>query len=76
MVMFNWHACKYKAHKLHQRYILIEVHHEDVPLVELYLVFTCMPSETDQELPRVTQVFVVVLVVHILSAKLLNTLVC
>ena len=26
MVTLTWHVCKYKVHKLHQRYILKEVH--------------------------------------------------
>ena len=35
-VTFTWHSCKYKVHKLHQRYILWF----------MYLVFTCMPGES------------------------------
>ena len=41
-VTLTWHACKYKVHKLHHRYILW-----DVPLVEfMYFVFTRMPGES------------------------------
>ena len=42
MVAFTWHACKYKVHKFHQKYIRWS---NDVPLVEImYLIFTRMPG--------------------------------
>ena len=45
MVTLTWHACKYKVHKLHHRYIL------DVFMVEFrYLGFTRMPGETRRRL--------------------------
>ena len=40
-VTLTWHACEYKARKLHQKYI--HKWSEDVLLVEcMYLVFTCL----------------------------------
>ena len=46
MVTLTWHACNYKVHKLHQRYIFDDVF-EDVPMVEfMYLAFTCMPGKS------------------------------
>ena len=52
MITLTRHACKYKVHKLQQRYI-----NEDVPLVEfMYLVFTRVPGE----LPGCTSVGVYV----------------
>ena len=42
-VTLTWHVCKYRVHKLHQRFVL----KSDVPLVEfMRLVFTCMPGES------------------------------
>ena len=35
-VTLTWHACKYKVHKLHQRYMLNF----------MYLVYTRMPGES------------------------------
>ena len=55
MVTLTWRACKYKVHKLHQRYIL---EFENVPLVEfIYLVVGW------------SQLFVVVLVLCISSVN-------
>ena len=34
MVTLKWHTCKYKVHKLRQRYIRPHQFIEDVPLVE------------------------------------------
>ena len=54
-VTLTWHACKYKVHKLHQKYIIedyLHKHHQrynldDVPRVEfMYLVFTPVPGES------------------------------
>ena len=45
-VTLTWHACKYKVHKLYQRYIPWW-YIEDVPVVEfMYLVFTRKPGES------------------------------
>ena len=58
-VTLTWRVCKYKVHKLHQKYILmvyfwwslctlyLHACKKDVPLVEfMYLVFTRMPGES------------------------------
>ena len=50
-VTLTWHACKYKVHQLHQRYILftpVQMYLlEDVPLVEfMCLVFTRTPGDS------------------------------
>ena len=72
-VTLTWHACKYKVHKLHQRYILKKgcpplayILFADVLLVELmYLVFTRMSHESYR---RQLSVFVVVRVLGISSS--------
>ena len=35
--LITWHACKYRVHKLHQRYVLVEF---------MCLAFTRMPGES------------------------------
>ena len=38
-VALTWHACKYKVHKLHQRYILQQVHSVRYIAASRYLAF-------------------------------------
>ena len=63
-VTFTWYACKYKVHKLHQRYIL--------PLMDfMYLVFTRMLGESYHRRLRPLLSFVC----YVIRA-LINSLVC